>query len=169
MAIDTAASALAQAASLCGERSLKLLAPRFSDLPRFLTPHGGTRTGFATVQKTIAALDAEIRHLSLPVFLGVRGVADGIEDYASLLPQAVTKTAGILERLSFLVAIELIISAQALDLRPAPLGPPMRRAYEAVRALVAKLDEDRALGPDIERVAALIVSGELSVRLPAPT
>ena len=153
--------ALTEAASLCGERSLKLLAPRFSDLPRFLTPRGGTRTGFATVQKTIAALDAEMRHLSLPVSLGVRGVADGVEDHASLLPQAVARLRAMLERLPFLVAIELVIAAQALDLRPVHLGPPMRQAYGAIRALVPALDEDRAMGPEIERVAAEIAAGTL--------
>jgi histidine ammonia-lyase len=153
--------ALAAIAGLCGERSLKLLAPRFSDLPRFLTPRGGTRTGFATVQKTLAALEAEIRHFGLPVSLGLRGVADGVEDHASLLPQAVAKVRAMLDRLPFLLAIELIVAAQALDLRPVRLGKPMRQAYEAVRALVPALDEDRAMGPEIERVAAEIQAGTL--------
>lgn len=145
--------ALAQGAGLCAERCLKLLSPRFSDLPRFLTPKGATRTGFATVQKTLAALEAEIRHLSLPAGLGVRVVADGVEDHASLLPQIVAKTREIVDRLHFLIAIELMIAAQALDLRPVRLGPPLRAACDAVRALVPKLDEDRPLGPDIERLA----------------
>src|SRR5262249_5880535 len=64
--------ALAHVAALCTDRSLKLMSPRFSDLPRFLSPRGATRTGFAAVQKTMAGLDAEIRHLALPVSLGVR-------------------------------------------------------------------------------------------------
>jgi len=157
--IEHLGQALAQAASLCGERTIKLLSPRFSDLPRFLSPRGGTRTGFATVQKTIAALDAEIRHLAMPAVLGVRAVADGVEDHASLLPQIVAKTAEIAERLRFLVAIELMVSAQALDLRPAHLGPALRKVYEAVRSAVPKLDEDRAVGPDIERIAELVGVG----------
>ena len=160
--------ALAQAAALSGERSLKLLAPRFSDLPRFLTPRGGTRTGFAAVQKTIAALEVEIHHLSLPVSLGLRGVADGVEDHASLLPQIVAKLRAMLDRLPYLVAIELVIAAQALDLRPARLGPPMRQAYGAVRALVPALDEDRTLGPEIERVAAEIAAGTLTPEPDSP-
>lgn len=160
---EHAGQALAQAASLCGERALKLLSPRFSDLPRFLTPHGGTRTGFATVQKTIAALEAEIRHLALPATLGVRAVADGVEDHASLLPQIAAKTGEIVRHLRYLVAVELMVAAQALDLRPAPLGAPLRAAYNAVRAVVSKLDEDRAVGPDIERIAEMVSAGSLAI------
>jgi histidine ammonia-lyase len=161
LGVEHLGQALAQAASLCGERTIKLLSPRLSDLPRFLTPRGGTRTGFATVQKTIAALEAEIRHLAMPAALGVRTLADGVEDHASLLPQVVAKTGEIVERLRFLVAIELMVAAQALDLRPAPLGPPLRDIYQAVRSAVPKLDEDRAVGPDIERIATLVKAGSV--------
>jgi histidine ammonia-lyase len=151
--------ALAHAASLCAERTIKLLSPRFSELPRFLTPRGGTHTGFAAVQKTIAALEAEIRHRALPVSLGVRSVADGAEDHASLLPHVVAKTGEIVGHLHFLVAIELMIAAQALDLRPARLGPPLRAVYDAVRKVVPKLDEDRIIGTDIEKIATLVRTG----------
>jgi len=62
----------------------------------------------------------------------------------------------------YLVAIESIVAAQAVDLRgvaPASLGRGARDLYEAVRAVVAVLDEDRPLGPDIERVAATLRAG----------
>jgi histidine ammonia-lyase len=161
LGVELVGQALAQAAGLCAERTIKLLSPGFSDLPRFLTPRGGTRTGFATVQKTIAALDAEIRHCALPASLGVHAVADGVEDHASLLPQVVAKTAEIAERLHFLIAIELMVAAQALDLRPAPLGQALQKIYQTVRTAVPMLDEDRAVGPDIEKIAALVRAGSI--------
>jgi len=34
-------------------------------------------------------------------------------------------------------------------------------SYQVVRAVVPALDEDRVLGPDVERVAALVASGDL--------
>jgi histidine ammonia-lyase len=153
--------ALAHAASLCMRRSLKLMSPRSSELPRFLSPLGPTRTGFATVQKTIAALDAEIRHLALPASLAVHAVADGVEDHAGMALRVVEKTAQIVGHMRLLAAIELMVAAQALDLRPAPLGAPMRGAYQAVRGVVAMLEEDRVTGPDIERIASLIADGSL--------
>lgn len=153
--------ALAHSAGLCGGRTMKLLSPRFSGLPRFLTPRGQTRTGFGTVQKTVAALEAEIRHLALPASLGVHAAADGVEDHATMLPRVVAKTGEILKRLHWLVAVELMVAAQALDLRPARLGEPLRAVHAALRAVVPKLEEDRVLGPDIERIASLVESGAL--------
>jgi histidine ammonia-lyase len=153
--------ALTHAAGLCVDRTLKMMSPRFSDLPRFLSPLGPTRTGFATVQKTIAALEADIRHLALPASFAVRAVADGVEDHASMAPRVVEKAGEIALRLRWLVAIELMVAAQALDLRPVRLGPPMRRAYDLVRAAVPMLQEDRVTGPDIERIRALIDEGAL--------
>jgi len=153
--------ALAHCAGLCCERTMKLLSPRFSDLPRFLAPLGPPHTGFATVQKTGTALDAEIRHLALPASLGARVVADGVEDHAGMLPLVVKKTDEILKRLRWLVAIEFMVAAQALDLRPARLGATLSKVYDAIRAIVPKLDQDRIIGPDIERIAGLVESGDL--------
>jgi histidine ammonia-lyase len=153
--------ALTHAAGLCVHRSLKLMSPRFSELPCFLSPLGPTRSGFAAMQKTIAALEAEIRHLALPASLAVHAVADGVEDHASMTLQVAEKAGQIVARVRLLAAVELMVAAQALDLRPAPLGASLRSAYEAVRGVVAILDEDRVTGPDIERIASLIEDGSL--------
>jgi histidine ammonia-lyase len=161
LAFEMLGQALAQAGGVAAERSLKLMSPELSDLPRFLTPRGQTRTGFATVQKTIAALDAEIRERAHPVSLAVRAVADRIEDHAVMAPRVVAKTAEITQRLAWLAAIELMVAAQAVDLRSAPLGSPLRAAHRAIRARVPMLDEDRMIGPDIEQLAVLVRSGEL--------
>ena len=42
----------------------------------------------------------------------------------------------------------------AIDLRGPHLGPPLAAAHAAIRAVVARLDDDRVLGPEIERLAA---------------
>ncbi|MCP1610973.1 histidine ammonia-lyase [Azospirillum lipoferum] len=160
--------ALAQAATMAAHRTMKLMSPTVSDLPRFLTPQGQSRTGFATVQKTIAALEAEIRHLALPASLGVLPVADGIEDHASMAPAVVAKTGGIVERLRWLTAIELAAAAQAVDLRgPLVLGAGTRAVHAFVRSLVAPLEEDRSQGPDFERLAQSIAAGALQQVLAA--
>ena len=161
LAFEALGLALAHAARMSGERVLKLLDPGFSGLPRFLTPIGPTRSGFAAVQKTVAALEGEIRHLALPASLGVMAAANGVEDHASMAPHVVAKTAQIVQRLIRLAAIELMVAAQAVDLRSAPLGAPLRKIHEAVRVRVNKLEDDRALGPDIEAIARLIDEGAL--------
>jgi histidine ammonia-lyase len=67
LGFDGLGQALAHGSTLATFRVSKLMSAEASGLPRFLARQGGTRTGFATVQKTAAALDAEIRHLAQPV------------------------------------------------------------------------------------------------------
>jgi len=92
-------------------------------------------------------------------------MANGVEDHASMAPRVVTKTAEIVDRLRWLGAIELLVAAQAVDLRSVPLGPPMRQVCEAVRSRVSKLEEDRVLGPDIEVIAEQFATGAFAVVL----
>jgi histidine ammonia-lyase len=59
-----------------------------------------------------------------------------------------------LQRLRLLIAIELVFAAQAVDLAaPAGLGAGTAAAHRCVRELVATLEDDRALGPEVERLA----------------
>src|SRR5581483_7656991 len=103
---------------------LSLLDARRTALPLFLTPVGGDRVGLAALGKPLTALLAEIRHLAHPVCLDYLPTADGVEDHAPQAPLAVAKAADLLDRLARVVAIELAMAAQAVDLRGAVLGPP---------------------------------------------
>jgi histidine ammonia-lyase len=60
------------------------------------------------------------------------------------------------------IALEALVAAQALDLR-FPIAPAVGTgaALGAVRELVAFLDADRELRPDIEAVTGLVRSGTL--------
>lgn len=158
LAWERLGQAMAHCAAATAYRTMKIMSAGMSDLPRFLTPLGQSRTGFATVQKTVSALEAEIRHLAAPASLTPIPVADGVEDQASLAPSVLSKTEVIVERLRYLIAIELIASAQAIELRGVTreLGAGTARAFEAIRRLVPPLSEDRAQGPDFERIAELI-------------
>lgn len=162
LAFEGLGLALSHAAAIAVFRVAKLMSPGFSDLPRFLTRHGGSRTGFATVQKTASALEAEIRHLASPLGPMAAPVADGAEDYAPMTPRIVEKTGDIVRRLTRLAAVELVVAAQAMDLRgDITLGAGTRRVHAWVRERVAMLDEDRPTGPDFERIADAIAAGHL--------
>jgi histidine ammonia-lyase len=162
LAFEALGLAASHVAATAVFRIAKLMSPAFCDLPRFLTSRGGSRTGFATAQKTAAAIEAEIRHLALPVGAMTAPVADGVEDYAPMTPRVVAKTRDILRRLTRLAAIELVVAAQAVDLRPAiRLGGGTRVIHHFVRARVEALDEDRPTGPDFERITVALAEGEL--------
>jgi histidine ammonia-lyase len=60
------------------------------------------------------------------------------------------------------LAIELLVAAQALDFRlPVKPGTGALAAYELIRSRVPHMERDRELHKDINAVAALIDSGEL--------
>lgn len=162
LAFETLGAALARAAAISAARIVRLMSPGSSDLPRFLAPAPDGSTGYGPTQKTAAALLAEICHLAAPIPVAVLPVADGVEDYATMATATVDKTAGIVERLRLLAALELIVAAQAVDLRGAvALGSGTAAIHAAMRRLVPRLEADRPAAPDIAAVADLIASGGL--------
>ena len=72
----------------------------------------------------------------------------------------------VLEHVERILAIELIVAAQALDHRlrlmaGAEPGTGVRDAHERVRAAVTHLDRDREAGPDLAAATALVHDGRL--------
>ncbi|MBV9975711.1 MAG: histidine ammonia-lyase [Hyphomicrobiales bacterium] len=162
LAFETLGLALTQAAGASFWRIVKLMNAAMTGLPRFLTPRGASRTGFGTVQKTAASLEAEIRRLAQPAMLFTGPVADGIEDMASMAPRVVAKTAEAFDHVARLAAVELIVAAQALELRsPARIAPGTAALKAKIRSVVPGLDEDRPTGRDIEALAREIRAGGL--------
>ncbi len=154
--------ALAQTAILATQRVAKMQSPSLSDLPRFLSPRGAMHAGLAGLAKVSAALESDIRHLAQPCSLLVVPTADGVEDYATMAPRAIAKTRTIGEKLAVIAGIELMVAAQAVDLRKVTkLGAGAQRAYDWVRARSKLVDEDRSLGAEMETVGGAILRGEL--------
>lgn len=164
LAFETLGLACARVAAMVGERIMKLMSPASSELPRFLSPIQNGRNGYATVQKTVAALVAEIQHKANPMPVFVLPVADRVEDYATMATAVVEKTADIVARLRLLIAVELMVAAQAVDLRDGiALGRGTAGVRAAVRSAVAVLTEDRPATPDIETLDAMIATGAFDV------
>ena len=162
--------ALAQSAILSAQRIAKMQSPHLSGLPRFLSPRGAMHAGLAGLTKVAAALESDIRHLALPCSLLVLPTADGVEDYATMAPRVVAKTRAIVGKLATIAGIELMVAAQAVDLRKvAKLGAGAQRAHDWVRARSKMVEEDRSLGGEIEIVGEGVLRGELSSLLkPSP-
>ena len=164
LAFDSLGLSLAHVALLCVMRCQKLYSPALSGLPLQLTTRGPEHSGFATLQKTLTALWNSLRHRANPASLDSLPVSEGVEDHAPMALNVVAKTADMVPDLSRLAAIELLSAAQAIDLRATPMASLGRGAAQAsgvIRAHVAKLDEDRPLGPDVETIAALIADGSI--------
>ena len=151
LAFDTLAMALVPLATGSAYRVAKLMTPALSGLPRYLSSVGGASVGLNALQKTAAALHAEIRLRATPASLDALPVSDSIEDHAPQTHLAVRKLAEQIEPLRLLVATEALAAAQAVDLRGTRPGNGTLLA--AVRAVAPRLDDDREPGPDVDRVA----------------
>jgi len=102
------------------------------------------------------ALDAENRALSQPVSADLAIAAGGIEDVASNAHLVVERVSRMVDNLRYIVGMELMHAAQAVDLRrystpSLALGRETARLYEAYRAVVPFLDRDRPLTDDIRK------------------
>ncbi len=162
MALDATAVALAQVAALIAERQARLTTARLSGLPANLiaAPDGTARSGMTPLSKTARALTIEIRHLAAPLAIHPTVGADGVEDDSTSAVQGALRVGDQLERLRLLVALELVVAAEAVDLAAASsLGAGTAVAHRWVRESVAPLGDDRALGPDVERLAAGALTG----------
>jgi histidine ammonia-lyase len=154
---------LAQLAASAVQRVARLLEPRTSGLPLGLTPRDdGGRTGLGPLGLPLTALWAEIRQLASPACLEPVALADGIEDHVPHTPVVLQKTARLVAAVARVVAIELVVAAQAVDLRDGVRLPePLAALHAAVRDDVAFLDDDRPLGVEVERLARRVASGAL--------
>ena len=162
LACEGACLALAHLGWLAGQRVIRLLDERKTDLAESLSPAGGLQIGVAGLGLPLMQLHAELRHLALPAALDSPPVADGIEDHSSHALLAVRKLARVVDRLARIVAIELTVAAQAVELRGGELGAPaMRELYGRTRATVAFVEQDRPLGGEVERLACRVAAGEL--------
>jgi len=162
LAFDGLNLALAQLAQLSAQRSARLLKGELTGLADRLTGRGSSRIGVAILSMTATTLVKEIRDLAQPASLDNDSGYD-VEDHCPMTPRAVRKTRAILELLQQVMACELVVAAQAFELRaPERASPVARRLFGRLRKEVAFLDDDRASAEDIERATALIASGRLA-------
>lgn len=164
MAFDLVRVSIANAMRVANERVQKHLWRHFSGLPSSLAAVEGPTNGLKPLGRWCAALAAESRALANPVSLDYVGqVAEGVEDHASMAPLSVRKTFELVSIAHRMVAHELIIAAQAVDLRVAePLGRGTKVAYDTLRRYVPPLVDETEWDPDLEGLITLIADGRLA-------
>lgn len=165
VAFDMLRVALAQVAQVANERVHKQLWAQFSGLPTGLGLHDEPVGGLHALARVCASLAAEAQVLANHVSLAYHSqLAEGIEDQASMAPLSVRKTAELISAARQLAAIELIVSARAVELRGQPqLGRGTRIAYEAVQAGATMAPNAWEL--DFEHVTEMLASGRLLQRV----
>ncbi len=140
VALDYLRITLASALTAASKRVVKLLEAPWSGLPTGLTAERGTADpGLSYLGITSQALTAEARLLAQPVSFEMvsSAHAEGIEDRTTMAPLAARRLGEMVELGQRIVAIELLVAAQAVELRGlGPLGLGTTRAVEKLRRIV---------------------------------
>jgi histidine ammonia-lyase len=161
-AFDLLRLALAQVMTMSCERIQKHLAGHFSGISTGLRAADTPDDALALVGGGAAAIAAEARLLAMPVSLEVptSSIAGGIEDHVTMAPLGARRLAEMAHLAARLAAVEMVVSAQAIDLRRAsPLGAGTRQVYEQVRKRVPFVGEGEAWDNDVGALAAWVASG----------
>jgi histidine ammonia-lyase len=160
--MDLAGAAMTMVCVLSERRLNRLTNPALSvGLPAFLTKGAGMFSGMMLSQYTADSLIVEQRILSAPASIGSIPAAADQEDFVSMGMNTALKNQQILENAYGVLGIEFMAAAQALDFRTFNPGKGTRAAKAVVRKHVERLDEDRPLYPDHNRMKDLVRSCEI--------
>jgi len=160
--LEAVAVAAAQVTNLVEKRLHRLLDARFSGLPEQLAREPGRQAGAVSLHKAVVGLAAHNRLLATPASVHALDTSTGQEDVQAFTFLAAERLAAVLDNLEAALACELVALRQAAHLRGDALDAPLlARAVARLAEIVAPIDEDRTLSPDVERVVALLRAGEL--------
>ena len=163
LAMDFLGIALSELANISERRVNRLVNPHLSGLPAFLTTEGGLESGMMIAQYTAAALVSENKVLAHPASVDSIPTSADQEDHVSMGTIAARKASVILGNVKNVIAIEYMCATQGIDLlAPLKASKPLETAKSTIRRVVPKLEDDRALSPDIEKIRSLMNDGEIA-------
>ena len=158
--LDLLAMVCADLASISERRIARLVDPNLSGLPPFLVKDPGVNSGMMMTQIVAAALVADLKLKAHPASVDSIPTDNNKEDHVSMGQGAAIKAREAARLLESVIALELLVGAQALEfLKPLRPGAGVERAYRVIRQHIAPLDNDRYLAPEIESVTRLVHAG----------
>lgn len=160
--LDFLAIVAADVASISERRTDRMLdVNRSHGLNAFLAHDPGVDSGYMIAQYTQAALVSELKRLANPASVDSIPSSAMQEDHVSMGWSAARKLRKAIDGLTRVIAIELLVTARALDMR-APLAPAPATAAvrDGLRRTVPASGTDRFLAPDIEAAVRYVSTGD---------
>jgi histidine ammonia-lyase len=163
LALDYAKIGIAELASISERRTERALNKDLNrGLPAFLVATPGLNSGLMILQYTAAALVSENKVLAHPSCVDSIPTGANQEDHVSMAMNAALHARKVLANARRVIAIEMLVAAQALDcrraLQPERPGQGVRAAWEAVRKHSKHVSVDRSLASDIESLDVFAVA-----------
>ena len=163
IALDHLKLCIAAVAGISERRTYWLLSGRDdqSGVPAYLAREAGLESGLMIAQYTAAALVNEIRVSCAPASCHNVSTSAGIEDFNSFGPTAAYGAERALSLAYSVLAVELLCSADAIDLRrPLRSGEGVEALFDWSRSLVPLRNRDRPIGGDIEKLTQALKTSE---------
>ncbi|MCA0376419.1 MAG: histidine ammonia-lyase [Gemmatimonadetes bacterium] len=161
MAADFLAIVAANLAVVSERRIDRLVHPDFNQgLPAFLAAQPGLESGHMMSQVTAAALASECKQLAHPASVDSIATDGNKEDIVPMAMGAATKLRRSVQNLRHVLAVELLVGAEALEYRrPLRSSDAVEAAHARIRQHVPRASGDRPPAPDIARLATCIADG----------
>lgn len=151
--------------SSISERRISLMVDvNSSGLPAFLVNNSGLNSGFMIAQVTAAALVSENKSRSFPCSVDSIPTSANQEDHVSMATHAAFRLNEMSDNSAYVIAIELLSAAQALDLRQSTNIPPkLKKVFCEIRKLVSYYEKDRYFSDDIEIIKKYLLQNSFNM------
>ncbi|TVY01021.1 histidine ammonia-lyase [Paenibacillus cremeus] len=162
-AMDFVKIALSALASMSERRTERLVNPALSGMPAFLSHRPGLGSGLMIPQYVAASLVSENKVLAHPSSVDSIPTSANQEDHVSMGTTAARHALQVVENTAKVLAIELICAAEAVGFSVTGkegLSPATRVLFEALRAQVPSVSEDRSLSRDITETSDRLIGDD---------
>ena len=151
LGMDFLAIALAELGNISERRTYQLISGS-RGLPNYLVHEPGLNSGMMILQYTAASIVSRNKQLCTPASVDSIVSSNGQEDHVSMGANAATRTKEVVENLYSILAIELLVSVQALEFRrPLKSSPVLEEFVSNFRKQVSFVSQDRVLHDDMHR------------------
>lgn len=162
--LDALKVAVSEFASSSERRMERMLNKTYSGMPAFLVENGGLNSGLMVPQYTAAALVNLNKGLSWPNSVDSTPLCAGQEDHVSMGTNSALTAYEVIKNTQYVLAIELMIGAQALEFAKEKPSPTIQSLVAFIRTKVPKITEDISTTGFIEQVRDWVTRGDI-VRL----
>ncbi len=162
MAFDFLAIALAELGNISERRVYRLISGQ-RNLPEFLVANPGLDSGFMIPQYSAASIVSKNKQLCTPASIDSITSSNEQEDHVSMGANAATKLMRVVNNITDILAIELMVGAQALEFRkPMKTSSYLQGFIKDFRKVVSFVEKDKVMYTELHAASGFIKNSDFS-------